>query len=787
MISQKNGIFNLSTKNNTYLFTITKRGHLEHLYYGARLNESFIDIKTLRVKNFFPMGCSTIYDENEKTLNMNIFKSEISTPGKGDYRYPSTIINYNNGMNTLDFFYVRHQIQNGTSSLSNELPHSIGNYENCKTLTITMKDKELPIRLELKYSVFDECDIISRSVIVHNDSEAKITIKSLSSLQLDLDDNDYDLITFDGAWGRERHINRRALTTSTIINDSKSGVSSASHNPCIYLARKNCSEISGECIATNLIYSGNHKESIEVNEYNQTRLLTGINDYNFSWTLKPGERFISPEAIMSYSLQGLSGASRNLHFFINNHIVRGYWKNRPRPVLLNNWEATYFNFTNTKLVKLAKKAKQVGVELFVLDDGWFGSRNDDKSSLGDWSVNTSKLRGGLAQLSSKIHEMGLLFGLWVEPEMVSRNSNLFDNHPEWAIMIPGRDPSVGRNQFILDLTNKDVRDYLEDSLTKIFQYGEVDYVKWDMNRVFSDIYSSSNNGYNYGEFLHRYILGLYELLNKLTTKFPKVLFESCASGGNRFDLGMLCYMPQSWTSDCTDAYERVLIQEGTSCGYPLSSIANHVSNSPNHQTLRKSDIETRFNVACFGNLGYELDLTELDDNQIQIIKEQISFYKQYRNTLQFGTFVRLETMNNSKTRARWAVVNYDRSEILVLDYKDKSHANPPFEVLKVEVANTNYYYEIFNRPQRIDISVFGDRIRQFSPIILKEGTKKEALANKIIHLSCEVFHHQVGGDLLKYAGIQLNQEFGGLGYDNINTRLLGDNGSRIYIIKQIKL
>jgi alpha-galactosidase len=787
VISQKNGIFNLTTQNNTYLFTITKRGHLEHLYYGARLKESSIDIKALKTKAIFPMGTAVVYDESESVLNMNIFKSEISTPGKGDYRSPSTIISYNNGMTTLDFLYVRHQIQKGTPTPLNSLPRPYGSFDNCETLIITMKDKELPIRIELKYTIFEDCDVISRNTNVYNDSQAIVTIKSLSSLQLDLNDKEYDLITFDGAWGRERHINRRPLTSGTIINDSKTGVSSASHNPCIYLARKDCAEITGECIATNLIYSGNHKESIEVNDYNQTRILTGINDQTFSWSLEPGNRFISPEAIMTYSLQGLNGASRNFHFFTNNHIVRGYWKNRPRPILVNNWEATYFNFDNSKLLKLAKKAKEVGAELFVLDDGWFGGRNDDKSSLGDWSVNTAKLRGGLGQLSSKIHEMGLLFGLWVEPEMVNRNSNLFDKHPEWAIIIPGRDPSVGRHQFILDLTNKDVRDYLEEALTKIFQYGEVDYVKWDMNRVFTDLYSSSNNNYNYGEFFHRYILGLYELLEKLTTKFPKVLFESCASGGNRFDLGMLCYMPQTWTSDCTDAYERVLIQEGTSCGYPLSAMGSHVSTSPNHQTLRRTDIETRFNVASFGNLGYELDLTELPANQIEIIKEQINFYKQYRNTFQFGTFVRLETMSTTHSRARWAVMNTDRSEIIVLDYKEKSQANPPFEILKVEIANNDYFYEVFNRPQRIDISVFGDLIKQFSPVTLKEGTKKEDLANKIIHLSSEVFHHQIGGDLLKYAGLQLNQEFGGLGYDNINTRILGDNGSRLYMIKKIEI
>jgi alpha-galactosidase len=783
VISQKNGIFNLSTKNTTYLFALRKSGHLEHLYYGPYIKDKSIELEALECKAIFPMGISTLYNEDTNNLNFNILKTEISTPGKGDYRTPSTVISYNGGMTTLDFIYKRHQIINGKPT-SFELPASYATPTTCQTLQITMKDKELPIRLVLSYSVFENSDVISRKTTVYNDSQSVITIQSLASMQIDLDDNDYDLITFDGAWARERHITRRPLSVGTIVNDTRMGVSSASHNPCIYLARKDCTEISGECIATNLVYSGNHKESIEVNDFNQTRILTGINDQTFNWSLQSGDSFETPEAISTYSLQGLSGASRNLHYFVNNHIVRGYWKNRPRPILVNNWEATYFDFNSAKLLKLAGKAKEVGAELFVLDDGWFGNRNDDQSSLGDWSVNTQKLRGGLGQLSSKIHNMGMMFGLWVEPEMISRNSNLFDKHPDWAIMIPGREPSVGRHQFILDLTNPEVRDYLEEELTKIFQLSRVDYVKWDMNRVFSDIHSSLANTYNYGEFYHRYILGLYEILTKLRDTFPKILFESCASGGNRFDLGMLCYMPQTWTSDCTDAYERVLIQEGTSCGYPLSAMGCHVSTAPNHQTLRKTDIETRFNVACFGNLGYELDLTKIHQSQLDIITEQIGFYKQYRETLQFGTFVRLETMSSTNKRARWVVMNKDKSELLVLDYKEKAQANPPFEKLKVEVANPNYHYELFNRPQRIDISMFGDMINNMAPLNIKEGSKSEEIANKLLHLNCEITHHRIGGDLLMYAGINLNQEFGGLGYNQIQSRALGDNGSRIYVIKR---
>ncbi len=785
MINEKNGVFTLSSTNTTYIFQANKNEQLEHLYYGSHLNEASINAKLLSTKYMQNAGTSTLYEEDSE-LNLGLMKQEVSTPGKGDFREPFAKISYNGGMTTLDFVFDSYEIVSAKAKTFYALPESYGSREEADTLRVTLKDKELDIKLIITYGVFSLCDVITRKAELFNYAKKNITIERLSSLQLDIDQDDFDLITFDGAWARERHINKRALTPGIVINDSKLGASSATHNPLIYISEKGCSEFSGKCYATNLIYSGNHKEVVEVTPYNQTRILTGINDSTFKWILHPNERFSTPEAIMSYSDKGFSSISRNFHYFANNNIVRGYWKNKERPVLVNSWEAFYFDFDDTQVVKLAKKAKEIGAELFVLDDGWFGDRNDDTSSLGDWQVNTSKLSEGLGNISSKIHKMNMLFGIWVEPEMISKNSNLYDKHPDWAIIIPGRKPSVGRNQFILDLSRDDVISYLEEALSNIFLLGEVDYVKWDFNRVFSDFYSSNAEISNMGEFLHRYYLGLYKLLDRLTRKFPKILFESCASGGNRYDLGMLSFMPQNWTSDCTDVYERLFIQEGTSFGYPLSAMTNHVSASPNHQTLRVSDIESRFNVAAIGNLGYEIDLNTISGNELEQVKEQIIFYKRYRKTLQFGTLARIDKMSTNKERAVWAVMNNDKSEIIVLDFRTRTISNPPLERLQIPIVDNEAFYEVFNRAQKFDLSVFGDLIYHFLPSNLLKGKAVEEIS-KIMQLNSEITHHRVYGEFLSKAGLILNQEYGGTGFVNEVTRVLGDYGSRLYVLKKLEI
>ncbi|WP_321300880.1 alpha-galactosidase [uncultured Sphaerochaeta sp.] len=780
MISKKDRLFNLSTKKTTYLFAITETGHLEHLYYGRYLSKDTISIDALAEKRSISIGTGTAYDSDHPTLFFNNLCMEYSTMGKGDYRESSVDISYSRGMQTLDFIVKSYRILPGKPRTFSGLPESYGDKTTCTTLEVMLKEACLPLRLALTYTVFEDSNVITRRATLYNDSNEEVTIKNLASAQLDLDTDDWKLVTFDGAWSRERYMHERPLAPGIMINDSKSGVSSAEHNPCIFLTKDN-----GETIGMNLIYSSNHRELVETSSYGKVRVLTGINPATFSWNLAPQDRFQTPEAVMTYSPDALNGASQNFHHFINNHIIRGPWKFRERPVLINNWEATYFKFTEDKLINLAKESANLGIELFVLDDGWFGLRNDDTTSLGDWTVNPKKLPSGLENLSLEVHRLGMMFGLWVEPEMISIESQLYKKHPEWMIAIPGRRPSVGRNQYILDLTRPDVRDYLFKQLSDVWHFANVNYIKWDMNRVFSDLYSANREMKDHGEFFHRYILGLYELLEKLTAAFPNVLFESCASGGNRFDLGMLCYMPQTWTSDNTDALSRLYIQEGTSCGYPLSTMGSHVSDSPNHQTLRRSDLESRFNVAAFGVLGYELDVTKLKGQQKDAIKAQIAFYKAHRALLQYGTFTRVKLANSISNQVIWAVASQDKSELLVLFAQKLNPANPGSDKLRVEAVDLNAVYEVFPRQQRIDIKMFGNLLNRVSPLPITEGGIAQDTISKAVSLDSEVEHYRVTGEQVAWAGIKLNQQFGGTGYDAM-TRVLGDYGSRIYIFKKIK-
>jgi alpha-galactosidase len=651
------------------------------------------------------------------------------------------------------------------------------------TLIVVLKERVSALRLELSYTTFDQADVIVRKASLTNDMGETITLQRFSSLQLDLPTSDYSLVTFDGAWARERYRTAHRLRSGIHVNDSKTGVSSSRHNPCLFLTTNEDNDNQGDCYGCNLIYSGDHAQHIETTPYGKVRLLTGLNPATFSWQLHPGEKFHTPEAILTFSHEGLNGTSRNFHRFINSHIVRGSWKYHQRPIVVNNWEATYFNFSEHALLKLARKAADLGAELFVLDDGWFGSREDDTTSLGDWTVNTKKLPDGLASLSKKIHGMGLLFGLWCEPEMVSRKSQLYREHPEWLVSVPGRNPSPGRNQYLLDLTREDVRDYLFESLSNIWKLANVDYVKWDMNRMFSDMYSNSEK-FQQEEFNHRYMLGLYSLLQRFVEAFPQLLFESCASGGNRFDLGMLCYMPQTWTSDNTDALSRVYIQEGTSYGYPLSSMGAHVSESPNHQTLRVSNLESRFNVAAFGLLGYEMDLSQLSTQESEVIRNQIAFYKVHRSLLQYGEFFRFKTIADNN-QAIWVVSAPDRTEMLALFFQTLNIPNPPTDILRIPIADPDLTYAVTPRRERIDLKSFGTLENMVSPIRIKNDGNLQRLVDETVHLENELEYYIVNGDVLAYRGIVLNQQFGGTGYDK-ETRVLGDFGSRIYHLKALK-
>lgn len=772
--------FHLSGKNFSYLMSVLPTGHFSHLYYGKLISNPN-DFSVLIAKFNIEVGSQVIYNQNDRTFNLNLALLELSTYGKGDFRDPMFHFRLPDGSRITDFFYESHQILDGKPSFDS-MPESNGTDESCQTLRVTLKDNIAKIQIDLYYSVFEDIDVLTRRAVITNLNNDKIMIEKALSVQVDYDEHQFDMISLDGSWIKERHIHHRDLTYGIVKIDSKRGVSSSDHNPFVGLLRKNTTEEHGECYGFALIYSGNFEASSEVNPHGLLRFLMGINSFDFYWNLNPNQTFITPEAVLTYSSQGLSKLSQNFHELIKKHIVSPQWQNKERPVLINNWEATYFNFNEHKLLKLAKKAKKLGVELFVLDDGWFGKRNDDTSSLGDWRVNKKKLPSGIDGLAEKINKLGLSFGIWVEPEMVNPDSDLYRIHPDWAIFHPERTPSLGRNQLVLDLSRQDVRDYLFESLSTLFDQANIVYCKWDMNRSFTDVFSHHLSADNQGEIWHRYILGLYELLSKLTKKFPHILFESCASGGNRFDLGMLYYMPQTWTSDNTDGIERIMIQYGTSVVFPPSTMGAHVSQAPNAQTIRNTPIETRFNTAAFGLLGYELDLTKLSKHDLNIIKNQISYYKEHRSLFQFGTFYRLQNPFETNL-CQWMVTNPSGEEALVGIYQKLAKPNDQLEKIAVNGLNNDGRYIIKNRSQYFNLRIFGDLIKHALPIkIAAKGVLFNLLANHYM-MPAETDSIEIPGDILLSNGFIPKQQFIGTGY-NSEVRLMGDFGSRIYHIKR---
>ena len=782
MIHEKNLVFTLHTSWTTYMFRVNETNHLEHLYYGRRIRTTD-HIEPLYDKHTIPTGNSVSYDEEHPSLTLDNIQLEYSGFGKGDFREPAILFSRSNGDRIADFIYAEHRIVKGKPRSFSGLPESYGDKNQCTTLIVVLKERVSSLRLELVYSTFDHSDVIVRKSSLTNDSAEPMDLQRFASVQLELVTDNWSLVTFDGAWARERYRHTSGLRPGIHVNDSKTGVSSSRHNPCVFLTSDPHNDSSGDCYGCNLVYSGDHAQIVETSPHGKVRLLSGLNPTTFRWRLHPGEKFHTPEAILTFSHEGMNGASRNFHRFINSHIVRGQWRYHQRPIVVNNWEATYFNFTEGALLDIAKSSADLGAELFVLDDGWFGSREDDTTSLGDWTVNTKKLPEGLASLSKRIHGMGLLFGLWCEPEMVSRKSQLYREHPDWMVSVPDRSPSPGRNQYLLDLTREEVRDHLFESLSTIWRLANVDYVKWDMNRLFSDMYSNSGK-FSQDEFNHRYLLGLYSLLQRFVDEFPHILFESCASGGNRFDLGMLCYMPQTWASDNTDPLSRMHIQEGTSCGYPLSSISAHVSESPNHQTLRNSNIESRFNVAAFGLLGYEMDLSRIGSQEREILRNQIAFYKVHRSLLQYGEFFRFKPIAHGN-QALWVVSTPDRTEMLALFFQTLNTANPPADILRIPIADPDLSYAVTPRRERVDLKAFCSLVNMVSHIRIRNDGTLQRIVDETVHLENELEYYIVNGDMLAYHGIVLNQQFGGTGYDK-ETRVLGDFGSRIYHIRALK-
>ena len=619
--------------------------------------------------------------------------------------------------------------------------------------------------------------MIARNVELHNGESGEVTIRKLMSVMMDLPESDYSLLTLNGSWAKEAHIQEAPVRYGIHINDSTVGASSNRHNPAFLLKKTGADEEQGAVLGFNLLYSGNHYSAVEKTSQDTLRLMLGINPHCFCWKVGAGERFVTPQAVMSFSCRGINGMAANFHDFINNHVIPKNFRNVQRPVVLNNWEATFFDFDRRKILSMAKKAAQLGVEMFVLDDGWFGKRNDDHAGLGDWVVNRKKLPGGLGKLARDINAMGLRFGLWFEPECVNPDSDLYRKHPDWVIAIPGREPALGRNQLILDLTRKEVRDYIVTAVDKILRHANIEYVKWDYNRHISDAFGSTLA--NQGEFFHRYILGLYEVLRRIfVEKHPRILLESCSSGGNRFDLGMLCFSPQVWTSDDTDARERLEIQRGMYCFYPPSSISCHVSMCPNAQTLRTTPLSTRFNVAAFGVMGYELDFGELTPEERRQIKDQITFYKQHRQTFQFGRFSRY--FPKAGQRESWQMAG--EGEIIAGIYNLSYGAIPARDTLRLLQAKPGKTYKMKSVPQKLRISRFGGLIKHVTPVKLRADGAVLRFADRHFAMPDGAEEYTCCGETLQ-AGVNLAMQYSGTGYSP-DLRIAGDFGSSLYLIKE---
>lgn len=660
IVDEKTGLFQLITDNTEYQMKADKYGVLKHLWYGEKTG---CDMEYLQ--SYPDVGFSgNIYDAgNDRTYSLDTLPLEYACDGVGDYRVTGAAAVHSDGSCALDLRYKSYRISKGKYSIKG-LPAVYADVSESETLEIVLKDKYSDIEVTLRYGVLPKLDIITRCASVANNTNEPVILTKAASLCLDIPHGEWEWVHFHGRHAMERLTERMPLCHGIQESSSTRGTSSHHQNPTVLLCSPDCTETSGSCIGAALMYSGSFQTKIQLDQMEQVRLVMGINPELFHWELKPSEVFDTPEVIMSYSSNGMEKLSHNFHKTIREHVCRGKYKLAERPVLINNWEATYFDFNEEKILKIAEQAASLGVDMLVLDDGWFGKRDDDCSGLGDWFVNEKKLCGGLGSLAEKIKKMGMKFGLWFEPEMVSEDSELYRTHPEWAMRIPSRKPIRSRYQLVLDMTNPEVREYLFNSISKILRSADISYVKWDMNRSICDLYTPCLSADDQGEISHRYVLGLYELLERLTSEFPDVLFEGCSGGGGRFDAGMLYYCPQIWCSDDTDAYERTKIQYGTSFFYPVSAVGSHVSAVPNHQTGRTTPIGTRAVTAMAGSFGYELDLNTLSDSEKQEVGEQITRFKKYGRLIHNGLYYRLSDPMNDKF-AVWEFVSEDKKEVLV--------------------------------------------------------------------------------------------------------------------------
>ncbi|MBD5502418.1 MAG: alpha-galactosidase [Lachnospiraceae bacterium] len=689
---ERNRIFKLDTAHTSYCIGIVdKENFVGHIYYGRKLTED--NLAYLMRTEEPPYVPSE--NNRDRTSFLDTFPMEYTGSDLGDYREGTLEVRTTSGHTGVSLSYLSHRIYDGKEKLCG-LPATFGQDPECKTLELTCEDKILHLQVILSYSIFADSDAIARSVKIINNAKEPIYLTKVLTACIDMDNDDYEIITLHGSWARERAIQTRPVTLGKQSVSSVRGESSHQEHPFMAWKKSTTTEESGDIYAMNFVYSGNFLAQIEMNQFSSIRAMMGIHPHDFCWKLGAGESFQAPEVICVYSSEGIGGMTRCFHDLYRNHLIRGEYKDKKRPILINNWEATYFDFNTEKLLNIAGQASKLGIEMLVMDDGWFGHRNDDNTSLGDWQVNEEKIGGGLKYLVDEVNKLGMKFGIWFEPEMISPDSDLYKKHPDWAIAIPGRMGSLARNQYVLDLTRQEVRDYVYEMFAAILRSANIEYVKWDMNRQLSDPGSYGLPADRQGELFHRQVLAVYELQDRMTREFPHLLLENCSGGGARFDAGMLYYSPQIWCSDDTDAIERLSIQAGTAMIYPLSTMGAHVSDCPNHTVGRVTPFETRGYVALAGTFGYELDVTKISEEDRNLIPKQVAMYHQYNDLIRSGDYYRIAHYADNHYYDCYEVVAKDKSEALVTYIQILNRPNYHSRRIHIPGLDPKRTYEIVN-------------------------------------------------------------------------------------------
>ncbi|MEK4251392.1 alpha-galactosidase [Paenibacillus sp. FSL W7-1287] len=692
--NEETRIFHLKSVDTSYVLKVTEQGHLEHLYWGRAIQG--VNLGKLH-QHYVRPSFTPSTDLDHLEYSLDTLQQELPAYGDSDFRSPAYQFQLPNGSTVTNFLYESHEIVAGKPQLEG-LPAVYAEEDaEAETLLITLRDELTNAAIVLSYSVFRDYAAITRSVQYRNEGTDVLTLNRALSMSVDMPGYDYEMLHLSGSWARERYVHRRKLEPGMQSIESRRGASSHAQNPFLALISEGATEQHGDVYGINLVYSGNFVAGVEVDPYLHARLFIGINPFDFSWKLEAGEVFQAPEVVLVHSYEGIGGMSRRYHDLYRNRLTRGQFRNKVRPILVNNWEATYFDFNEEKITSIAQAGKELGIELFVLDDGWFGKRNDDTTSLGDWFVDRNKLPNGLEALVDKVREQGMQFGLWFEPEMISPDSELYRQHPDWCLHVEGRRRTQARKQLILDLSREDVQQYIISTISDVLSSAPITYVKWDMNRNMTEIGSALLPADRQRETAHRYMLGLYHVMEKITTSFPHILFESCSGGGGRYDAGMLYYMPQTWTSDNSDAISRLKIQYGTSIVYPISSMGAHVSAVPNHQVNRMTSLLTRGYVALSGNFGYELDLSKFTEEEKELVRYQIELYKEIRHIVQFGDFYRLRSPFEGNDTA-WMFVSKDKTEAFVVYVKVLQEPNAAIGRFRLQGLDPNKTYRVFDSP-----------------------------------------------------------------------------------------